>query len=475
MDYNAMTDFALWYYHLTGDRWGLEVASEWGEAVKAAFASPFGSRSGTGTLSALIDLYQETHDEALRPIIEAFFEHLTTKVQNVDGKVVYSEHVVSYWPHLKGKPIPLGAFPEWENYAPWLERYWDLTRSAAASKALVAWADAYLAGFGDMASLWGVGDYVSILGYAYAITGDAKYLGRGVWEAERAVGAAYTGEEPLLQGLLMTGQVSLAGYMIQRLPTFMKALAMHGKPVEPDPLFRTQEGFPLLFERTRRQEDGKSVKYEAVEAWVLDAQDEPFTVALRTSHTYDQRPYVVTVASPGGREVARLSESVPKGQKEFVLAVPADGEHGVYRVTVSATGSYGSVAAPVAVVPALPVAFPLSGRLVPASGAEYFLFVPEGTTRLTVQVTVPNGGSLAGLLTSPDGQTRAYRSVHSPGTAVAGPSTEPPAGQTRACWKLQLSGAVSTLRLDGEGAKPPPVLFQAAYPPEVCRAFAAAP
>jgi hypothetical protein len=339
MDYNSMTDFALWYYHLTGDRWGLEVATEWGEAVKKQFSKPFGSRSGTGTLSALIDLYQDTGDEALRPLIEAFFEHLTTAVQNVDGRATYSDHASGYWAQLKGRPIPAGAFPEWENYAPWMERYWDLTGSPAARRALLAWADAYLEGFGDMTSLWGVGDYVNILGYAYAVSRDPKYLGRGVWEAERAVAAMYAGEDPLLRGLLMTGQVSLAGYMVQRLPTFMKARALHGQPVEADPLFRTQPGFPLLFERTRRTEEGKAMKYETVEAWVLEDHDLDFSVSLRTSHTYDQRPYVVTLTAPSGKPVVQLNESIPKGEKEFRLSVPADGETGVYRVSVAATGS----------------------------------------------------------------------------------------------------------------------------------------
>lgn len=96
---------------------------------------------------------------------------------------------------------------------------------------------------------------------------------------------------------------------------------------------------------------------------------------------------------------------------------------------------------------------------------------PEGTTRLTVEVTVPTGGSIAALLTSPDGQTRAYRTAHSQGQAVAGPGLDLPPGQTGACWRLQLSGATAVLRLLGEGAAPPPMVFQAAYPPEVCRAL----
>lgn len=41
-DYNAMTDYLLYYYYLTGDRRGLDVAKEWGESIKARFVKPQG-------------------------------------------------------------------------------------------------------------------------------------------------------------------------------------------------------------------------------------------------------------------------------------------------------------------------------------------------------------------------------------------------------------------------------------------------
>lgn len=472
MDYNAMTDFALWYWHMTGDRWGLEVALDWGEAVKERWSKPRGSRSGTGTLSALIELYKETLDERYREIIEACFEHLTTKVQNVDGTQEYSTHVTHYWPQYEGKKIPAGAFPEWENYAPWLERYWELTRNPAAEKATVMWADAYLEGFGDLCSMWGTGDYTNILAYAYLFTGDEKYLARGVWEANRAVQAVYRGDDELLQGLMQLGQTSHGGYVIQRLPFFLKALAQHGKPVEPDPLFRSGPGFQLLFERTRPVIDGKPSKIETVEAWLLEDRDREFTVTLHTNHSYEERTYTIVVLSPSGKEAAKLVDTYPKGNKDLVVTVPADGEAGVYRLTCAAQGSYGAVSTPIEVKPEMPVAFPLASRIIKPGGAQYFFFVPKDLTKLAVSMRAVNPGMVSAQVTSPDGETRVYFTKGSDAKAVVGCEVEPKADQTGAVWKLNLGGDACNLSFVSEGADIPQILFQEAYPAEVCRALA---
>ncbi len=474
MDYNSMTDFALWYWHMTGDRWGLEVAEDWGEAVKQRFTKPFGSRSGAGTMSALIELYKETRDQRYREIIEAFFQHLTAKVQNVDGTQVYSRHVLSYWPQYEGKKIPLGAFPEWENYAPWLERYWELTHSPAAERATIMWADAYLEGFGDLCSLWGTGDYTNILAYAYFFTGDEKYLARGVWEANRAVQAVYRGDDELLQGLMQLGQVSHGGYVIQRLPTFMKALAQHGKPVEPDPAFRVAPSFALLFERTRPVIDGKPGKIETVESWLLERQDVEFSVTLHTSHSYDQRTFTIVVLAPSGKEAVKLVDTYAKGSKDLIVTVPPDGETGVYRLTCAASGSYGAVSAPIQVEPEMPVAFPLANRILKPNGAQYFFFVPEGVTKLAVSLRPVNPGTVSAQVTSPDAKTRVYFTEASDAKPVVGCEVKPRADQTGAPWKLNLSGDPCNLSFVSEGAGIPAMLFQEAYPAEVCDAFAEA-
>lgn len=472
-DYNSMTDYALWYYHMTGDRWGFEVAQDWAEAVKAKFTAPFGYRSGTGTMSALVDFYAETRDESYRPIIESFFNHLTTKVQNVNGTVKYSDHVLSYWPQYRDKIIPMGAFPEWENYAPWIERYWDLTHSDAAKKALVAWADAYLEGFGDMSSLWGTREYMNILAYAYLVTKDPKYLGRGVWECDKAVGSVYQGDDELLKGFMQSGQVSLGGYIIQRLPTFMKALAEYGQPVAPDPLMVATVGFQLPFERTRPTIDGKSVKIETTEVLVFDAEDVAFEVTAHTGHSYPERRYQVKLLAPDGKPVFEATEIVPKGNRDFVVKVPADGQKGLYRLLVGAEGSMGRVMDPIVVTPALPVAFPLAGKITPHAGARYFLYVPTGAREVAMTFEPINNGSVTVQATTPDTKARTV----GPG---AGSQTSrqlklaPTPAQTGRTWELIMSGESSVMRLSADGQPLPQVLFPEPYPAEVCEALTAA-
>lgn len=473
MDYNSMTDFALWYYHLTGDRWGLEVAQEWGEAVKAKFTAPFGYRSGTGTMSALVDLYTETNDESYRPLIEAFFTHLTTKVQNWDGNSIYSDHVLSYWPQYKDRKTPVGAFSEWENYAPWIERYWDLTHSDAAKRSLVAWADAYLQGYGDMTSLWDTREYINILAYAYLVTGDPKYLGRGVWELDRIAASVNQGvEDPLLKGLIMTGQVSLSGYVVQRLPAFMKALAQHGQPVTRDPLIRSGMGFQLLFERTRPTINGKPSKVETTECLLLDARDEAFTVTAHTTHTYDQRTYWVSLVGPDGKEVHKREERIPKGAHDFVVQVPADGLKGVYRLSVGGEGGMGRVQDPLEVSPALPMAYPLPGRLVPFEGARYFVYVPAGAREVTATLEMVNAGTVTMQVTDPDGARRAV----SPEAGKVGLTVTltPTAAQTGKAWELVTTGGYGTVRLTVDGQPGAQLFFPAAYPAEICQALSAA-
>lgn len=446
-DYNSMTDFALWYWHLTGDRWGLEVARQWGDAVIAANPAPFGHREGAGTCAALIELYRDTLDQRYFDYARRLAEHLIS-TQREDG-----------------------SFPQWENYAPWLERWWELTRDPAAADALVRWADAYMAGYGDSMSSYGVAGQINTLAYAYFITGREQYIARGLWELDRLRASVYTGDDPLLQGLVQAGQVSLTGYGIQRAPVLLKAAADFGRPIEPDPLFATKAGFPLLFLRTRPVIDGTPTKIETVEAWILEGTDREFTITVATSHSYPEAQWTLLVTAPDGAEAARHVESYPSGEKTFTLTVPADGQTGVYRFTCARPGSFGRVASPVAVEPALPVAFPLAGRLFPTVEAGYHVWVPPGVTSVRLRAGVI-GGATSVQLTAPDG-TRAHATI---GADDAEPVTEPmpvPADDEGGLWRLNRSGDVHTLEIIGEGAAIPQLLFQGEYPPEVCAAFAA--
>ncbi|NSW57137.1 MAG: hypothetical protein HPY44_14080 [Armatimonadetes bacterium] len=451
-DYNSMTDFALWYTHMTGDRWGLEVATDWGEAVKKRFVKPFGHREGAGTLSALIELYKDTRDEGYRPIIESLAKYLMS-TQNRDPE--------------KGV---VGSFPQWENYAPWLERYWELTRSEEARQAILAWAKAYGEGYGDSSSDRSCGEYINILAYAYIAGQDLDSLAQGVWEAQRAVGSIYRGPDPLLQGLMQNGQTSLAGFHIQRLPALMKALAMHGKPVKPKALLAAREDFPLLFARTRPVIDGVPTKIETVECWLLEDTDRPFTVTFSTSHTYPERQFTIIGTGPSGAEVFRSVETYPAGAKELVATVPADGETGIYRFTVAAPGSFGKVGCPIRTDPAMPVAFPLAGRLAPMLGARYFAYVPAGVSRLGLTVTPAGEGAVTARLSSPEEDLSSE--------VTSGSERKPyttdlldVGSHTGVTWQLDFNGVTSTIEFVSQGADIPLILFQEAYPAEICERF----
>jgi hypothetical protein len=56
--------------------------------------------------------------------------------------------------------------------------------------------------------------------------------------ADRFRGSVYSGDDPLLAGLVQQGQVSLSGYGIQRLPLLMRAIREHGQPVKPANYFK---------------------------------------------------------------------------------------------------------------------------------------------------------------------------------------------------------------------------------------------
>ncbi|NUP99522.1 MAG: hypothetical protein HUU35_06675, partial [Armatimonadetes bacterium] len=470
-DYNSMTDFALWYWQLTGDRWGLEVAQEWGEAVKAKYTGPFGHREGAGTCSALIDLYLETGDPEYRRMVEEFIERFITREQS-DGTRPYPTEMVQKYPGLADQPAPVGSFPQWENYAPWLERYIDLTDDPRAKQALVRWADAYLAGYGDSCSYWSIGDYTNILGYAYLLTGDEKYLKRGRWELDRAQQSVYRGENPLPQGLIQLGQTSLAGYIVQRAPILMAALAKHGKPVAPEALYRPSSGFRLPIRRTRPVIDGQPKKVEEVEAWLLEATDAPLTITCQVSHNYEQWKVTARLLGPDGQPVAELTASWPKGSKSIELSAPADGKTGIYRLTVTGEGSYWGVAQPIRTAPALPTAFPLKERIVTLSGAEYHVYLPASAREATARLTAQAGTELAAQWKGPEGTWQPC-STTSDGQPFTTPALAVPAAGRGQVWSLILNGGSAAMEVLVDG-QPQPLVFQAAYPAAICEALLAA-
>ncbi|HRU05345.1 MAG TPA: hypothetical protein P5137_06175, partial [Candidatus Brocadiia bacterium] len=226
MDYNICMDFVLYYYYMTGDHRGLDIATMWGESVKKKYSAPFGSRSAAGTISSLVEVYKATWDPELKRIAQDLVNHFLDKVQVMNTTTPANEEVVKSVPRFKDKPMPKGAFVQWENYAPWIEAWYDLTGDKKTGERIAAWADAYLEGWGDVWTGLKVGAEINIFAYAWFVTKDAKYLHHGAYLMDRFISSIEKSPGGKFDGFAHIGQTSLGyGYMAQRIPVLLAALA----------------------------------------------------------------------------------------------------------------------------------------------------------------------------------------------------------------------------------------------------------
>jgi len=340
-DYNSMTDFALWYSFVSGDDWGLEVAKQWGESVVARFTSPTGYREGAGVCDALLTLYQATWDAR------------------------YLNLAHQYAAKLIASQLPDGRMPQWENYAPWLERYLrlvgpggeapDAAKYAAARQCLIRWADAYLLGPADSSGEPGYGwAYYNIMAAAYSETKDEKYLAEGLANLQAIVDNCYDEPGQVWSGYWQGG--SLWGYIQQRAPYFLSALARHGKPVTPSyPEFSVCQCLFRLYSGPQRAmklhlvgtaaevgqavltgPDGQEVKRWELAKGPFDVRDEipvqpetkyalqivPDTIMVRVP--LSDLPGEVMAPGPGGINAmrgSRLYFLVPQGCARFTIHV----------------------------------------------------------------------------------------------------------------------------------------------------------
>ena len=456
-DYNSMTDFMLYDYYLTGDARGLEVAKEWADGVVKKFEKPHGTRSGAGTCAALVEAYQATQDPKYLKIAKAYVDHFLDRIQCMKPGKPFPKVFTDRYPHLLGKSVPIGAFEQWENYAPWLQRYWDLTGDKRAGKRLAAWGDAYLAGFGEACSLRTIGDYINILAYAYFASGDPKYLSRGLWALQRFVGSIQDTPGSPFDGFAHTGQTSLGfGYMAQRMPALLAALAHCGKPVKPSaPPVPANADFELLFVRTRP----KGVKTETVTALVLEEKDIPFRLIAVGAITYKQRDIVARVFTPAGKKIEKVL-SVKKGPFRLEVDVPKDGTTGVYKWQIAGTGSFWGVRTPLITKPSrMKVVLPVGGRMIRLRKVRYYFFVPKGVKAFTVasrdlamrrhgfDIVTPEGKVAATASFAADPKFRELKT-----RVVVKP------GLDGRCWALEGADGFVNLRFTAEGGHIPPCL-----------------
>ena len=305
-DYNSMTDFMLYYTYFTGNAQGRETALKWWRAV-TRWVRPGGtSRSGAGTLAAAIELYRDTLDHRMLPFLHAMYKGM-----------------------CRGQSRPWGYFNEWQNYGPWLERYWCLTGSDHAKQVLCRWADSYLNGYGDASSQYG--SYgINILSAAALASGNAKYLRMANRLAHtHAMSTCPDVDSPFYGAMWTDANVSLMSYVMQQLPYVLGARERFGREIG------RADGFFRLLSFMQKGK-GYTLRWS-----ILDEKDEPIRLLFRPQ--YRGKSLSLSIAGPDGnvalaREVpcdaprARgYHRNLPVGSVEL----PPDGKRGVYTCTLS--------------------------------------------------------------------------------------------------------------------------------------------
>ena len=371
-DYNAMTDFMLYAYYVTGDRRGLEMALEWGEAMKRHYknargyaAKPPLSRSGAGCTAALIALYQATWDDGYRKQIDAQIERM-----------------------FRLSVLPNGGLKGWMTYAPWLTRYVRLTNDKRARRILLRWADALCESLNGETSpiLQDRGSYYHVLGEAYQLSRDPKYLAVGLANLERVRRATWRRPAHLYDGMNFLARSSVgAAYFLQMAPEFLAALVAH-RGALPEPM-------PHLGIRSKwSYATGEKVQTHVL--YIDNRNGGPFTVAVRgrTRHPNSTR-FWAKVISPSGREVARGKVSVEfKGKAYFhlqgfeipPLAVPG-GERGTYILRVEGVGGSWSMSEPLLIHPPKRYVRRIcEDPIMEVDGLPVYVWVPKGTKQFNI-------------------------------------------------------------------------------------------
>jgi len=342
-DYNAMTDFMLYDYYVTGDRGGLDVAMEWGEAMKRHIAKPgsYGGRGWAGPCSALVSLYEATWDERLGELAQAYRDNLLAS-QREDG-----------------------TFGGWANYAPWLSwSYW-LTRDPKVAAAAVRWAESARR-LNGLVTFEGY-DYpdgfalYDVQAVAYETARDPAILADALGKMLLTANSVLDKPGSFAHGAPLFTSHSMVSYYAQTVPYILRPLASVSEPIEP--LFpRWSCRFPL--EGLLLDEDDREVVFE-----------------------FGRRgPVQLQVVAPDGATVLEREYSGPPAQERFALA--ADGKRGVYRVSLRDKGGQQDVLLPMWSSRPVKLAYrmPQPGTEFPRCSAVYF-HVPQGVDTVDIEMS----------------------------------------------------------------------------------------
>jgi len=292
LHYNSAADAMLHHYYFTGDKRSLTTALEHGAALIADGKAHI-HREGSGRATSACALYFLTWDNDYLEFLERTIDRLLSS-QREDG-----------------------SFPQWEDFAPFLQRYVDLTRSRHGMKAMARWADSVVSEGG---TLRGYGSKISILAHAYLYTGDEKYLRTAAYRVGEFVDNQYLGEDLRFRGLFIAFPSNLdQSYFMQWMPYYLAAVTRNGGEPEPDLPKRTRI-------RTLSREEVNGERMYVFHARLKQEDDAPFTLPLELSG-YTEQNYIAELrAIDGGSPIRKTGATKDNSRITLEVEVPTDGQ-----------------------------------------------------------------------------------------------------------------------------------------------------
>ena len=294
LHYNSAADAMIWHYYMTGNERSRTAALEHGTAMaEGGRGKPCNHREGSGRTTSACALYFLTWNNDYLEFLERTVDRLLS-TQAGDG-----------------------SFPQWENFAPFLQRYVDLTQSRRGMEAMVKWAD-WIAD--QETATKGYHSKINILSHAYLYAGKLKHLQSAAYKVGMFVDHVYEGEDPRYRGMFIAFPSNLdQSYFMQEAPYYLTAVLKHGR--EPKPLAPTRTSIRAL---SRETIDGKQ-KY-VFRARIRQEKEGAFQLALEL-RGYDNVGYAARLRPLGdGKEIRGETKPEPHLREATLsLAVPKDG------------------------------------------------------------------------------------------------------------------------------------------------------
>lgn len=206
--YNSVSDALLWHHHLTGDMRSRETALDHARAVVDDAGRMRDDRAGAGRITTAIAAYWHTWDNDY--------------LEFIDRHVAHQEHMRETDParFQRGRG----------NFAPYLQRYVELTGDQDAKDAMVRWGEYHL----EHQHSWLRA--IDVPTHAYFYGGDERHLRRAAEMVSRFTDI-YEGDDPRHRGSgIRDGAGHLQrSYFMQQAPYYLRAVQEHGSKPEPLP------------------------------------------------------------------------------------------------------------------------------------------------------------------------------------------------------------------------------------------------